>query len=270
MKNQSRKIAFVLASSDHGTMIVNRFDYKMVDRTRGFGVGFQILEKSAYDSEEVNLSLSLLELRRKYFGDGVVAIDCGANIGVHTVEWAKRMDGWGSVLAIEAQERVFYALAGNIAINNCFNAKAILAAVAANNSVLKIPQPDYLAPASFGSLELKKRENNEFIGQEISYESDRTSEIRTLSLDSLAIERIDLIKIDVESMELEVLQGSVNSIQRSHPVLIVESIKTDQSELRTLLERLEYRVFIMGLNFLAVHKEDKILAHINQRATAPE
>src|SRR6476659_1841078 len=100
------------------------------------------------------------------------------------------MTGWGSVFAIEAQERIFYALAGNIAINNCLNAKAIFAAVAAVNGVLNVPNLDYQVPASFGSLELKKRENNEFIGQAVSYERDKTSEIRTLSLDSLAIERI--------------------------------------------------------------------------------
>jgi hypothetical protein len=49
-------------------------------------------------------------LRRQYFKDGVVVIDCGANIGAHTIEWGKRMTGWGSVLAIEAQERIYYAL----------------------------------------------------------------------------------------------------------------------------------------------------------------
>jgi len=35
MQKAARKLAFVLASSDHGTMIVNRFDYRMVDANRG-------------------------------------------------------------------------------------------------------------------------------------------------------------------------------------------------------------------------------------------
>ena len=39
------------------------------------------------------------------------------------------MTGWGIVIAIEAQERIYYALAGNLALNNCFNARAIHAAV---------------------------------------------------------------------------------------------------------------------------------------------
>ena len=87
------------------------------------------------------MPLSLLDLPRRYFGDGVVAIDRAANIGVHTVGWAKRMTGWGSLIAFEAQERVFCALAGNIALNNCFNARAVLSAVAASDGTMKIPTP---------------------------------------------------------------------------------------------------------------------------------
>ena len=87
----------------------------------------------------------------------MVAIDCGANIGVHTVEWATAMTGWGSVVAIEAQERIYYALAGNIAINNCFNAIALHAAVSSETGIMQIPNPDYFTPSSFGSLELRQK-----------------------------------------------------------------------------------------------------------------
>ena len=161
MSNSGRKLAFVLAASDHGAMIVSRLDYRMTSPNGGIGVGYQILETGAFDAGEVSMAMSVLELRRQYFSDGVLAIDCGANIGVHTIEWAKRMTGWGQVLAIEAQERIYYALAGNIAINNCFNAVALNAAIADKPGVLHMPQPDYLRPASFGSLELRKRANTD-------------------------------------------------------------------------------------------------------------
>src|SRR3974390_1002335 len=128
MPDAKHKIAFVLASSDHGTMIVNRFDYRMVNQEAGYGVGFQILEDGAYNKAEIELTSNLLQLRRTYFGDGVVAVDCGANIGVHTIEWAKKTSGWGSIVAIEAQKGIFYALAGNIAIKNFFNAIRVFAA----------------------------------------------------------------------------------------------------------------------------------------------
>src|SRR5262249_39889953 len=143
-------LAFVLASSNHGTMIVNRFDYRMVSGDAGYGVGFQILETAAFDPAEVKLALELLAMRRRHHGDGVIAIDCGANIGVHTIEWASAMTGWGSVIAIEAQERIYYALAGNIAINNCFNAIALHAAVSSEPGIMLIPTPDDLVPSRFG------------------------------------------------------------------------------------------------------------------------
>jgi len=262
VRNPKRKIAFVLAASDHGTMIVNRFDYRMVDERSGIGVGFQILEGASFDPQEVDTALLLLNLRRQYFGDGVIAIDCGANIGVHTIEWAKRMHGWGEVVAIEAQERVFYALAGNIAINNCFNARAVHAAVAAKVGTMRAPAPDYLKAASFGSLELRRREATEFIGQEIDYSDERTLVIRTMSIDALALARIDLIKIDVEGMELEAIEGAEASLTRARPILIVESIKSDKAVLRATLERLGYRVFEMGLNLLAIHASDQTLTHL--------
>jgi len=262
MRYPNRKLGFVLAASDHGTMIVNRFDYHMVDERQGIGVGFQILDNATYDIAEVETVLSLLGLRRQYYGDGVTAVDCGANIGVHTIEWAKTMTGWGQVIAIEAQERLFYALAGNLAINNCFNARAMHAAVGAKTGTMRIPTPDYLKPGSFGSLELRAGADVEFIGQPIDYSGLVGAEIRTVTLDSLYLARTDLIKIDVEGMELEAIEGGKELLARCRPVLLVESFKCDKAKLRGVLEQLGYRLFEMGMNLLAVHESDKTLAHV--------
>src|SRR3954468_8440718 len=117
-------IAFSLVNSDHGALLVNRFD-----RNFNYGVGYQILETGCYDPQEVAELIALLLSRRDSHGDGVVALDGGANIGVHALEWANLMRGWGSVIAVEAQERVFYALAGNLVLQNAFNARAIWAAL---------------------------------------------------------------------------------------------------------------------------------------------
>jgi FkbM family methyltransferase len=264
-RNPDRKIAFVLADTDHGTLILNRLDYHMVSPTAGYGVGFEILEKATFQVAEIDATLTFLELRRKQFGDGVVAVDCGANVGTHTIEWAKKMTGWGRIVAIEAQERIFYALAGNIAINNCFNAQAVHAAVAEKDGSMTIPVPNYLMPASFGSLELRKRENPEFIGQNIEHAGPNIATVRTVSLDSLNLPRIDLIKIDVEGMELDVLRGAAKSIEKSKPVLLVEAIKVDQNQLRVAMEGFGYQIYKMGQNFLGVHPSDKAATHVMTR-----
>ncbi|MEJ0018857.1 MAG: FkbM family methyltransferase [Acetobacteraceae bacterium] len=256
MAHPRRKTAFILASTDHGTLIVNRFDYHMVDATTGYGVGHFLLENTNYEPQEGAVAMQLLTLRRQHFGDGVVVLDCGANIGVHTVEWAKGMTGWGTVIAIEAQERIYYALAGNIAINNCFNAHAIHAAVGAENGALRIPTPNYLAPASFGSLELRPSSANEFIGQAIDYSEQKLTAVRMLTVDSLNLARLDLIKIDVERMELEVLAGAEQTLRRCRPIIIVERLKAPSEALTAVLAGHGYQWFVFGLNFLAVHPDD--------------
>jgi FkbM family methyltransferase len=263
MGQQKRPLAFVAAATDHGTMIVNRFDRAMVTPDQGYGVGYQLLENGRYDPDEVGLAVQMLDLRRRCYGDGVIAIDCGANVGVHSIEWAKHMTGWGIVVAVEAQERIFYALAGNIALNNCFNARAIHAAVASQPGTMKMPSPNYLTTGSFGSLELKKRTDTEFIGQPIDYSESKMVDVRAVSIDSLVhTMRVDLIKIDVEGMELEVLAGGTNCITSQRPILLVEAIKSDRGQISAWLEARGYQVIETGLNILAVHKADKGLGEI--------
>jgi FkbM family methyltransferase len=243
-------------------MIVNRMDRHMVSADSGYGVGHQILETGAFDPSEVKLALEILHLRRRHYGDGVVAIDCGANIGVHTIEWAAATTGWGSVLSIEAQERIYYALAGNIAINNCFNAIAINAAVSSENGVMRIPNPDYLTAASFGSLEMRQSPRNEFIGQPIDYSPEGTVDVRTLTIDGFNLPRVDFIKIDVEGMEMEALEGAAQTIGRSQPIMLIESIKTDGEQLRQWLGQQGYSIIPAGINVLAIHQSDKTLGDL--------
>jgi FkbM family methyltransferase len=262
MPNPKRKLAFVLAASEHGTMIVSRLDYRMSSPSLGVGVGYQVLEFGAFDADEVTMALTLLELRRNYFGDGVVAIDCGANVGVHTIEWAKRMTGWGQVLAIEAQERIYYALAGNIAINNCFNAVALNLAISNKPGVLMVPQPNYLVPASYGSLELRQSAKTEYIGQPVDYSEGKLASLQAISIDALNLPRIDFIKLDIEGMEMEALDGAEESVARHRPVILVEAIKSDAAKISAWLTSRGYAIARAGINMLAVHKSDPILPHV--------
>jgi FkbM family methyltransferase len=261
MKNL-RPIAFVLASTNHGSMLVNRHDYHLTENGGGFGVGHQLLNTSAFDPKEINFAVQLLMGRKHHFGDGVVAIDCGANIGVHTIEWAQAMYGWGEVIAFEAQERIFYALAGNIALNNCFNAKAILAAVGAGEGEILVPLPNYFSPSSFGSLEIRKKNTTQFIGQNIDYNEEKCVRTKMTSIDQLDLKRLDFIKIDIEGMEMEALVGAEKSIKKHKPQLMIEKIKSNEGEICLFLKNLDYEIFSLGINFIATHKDDPISKQI--------
>lgn len=261
MKNL-RPIAFVLASTNHGSMLVNRHDYRLTQDGGGYGVGYQLLNTSAFDPMEINFAVQLLMSRKQNFGDGVVAIDCGANIGVHTIEWAQAMHGWGEVIAFEAQERIYYALAGNIALNNCFNAKAIFAAVGASDGEILVPLPNYFSASSFGSLEIRKKSTTEFIGQEIDYTEENCVRTEMMSIDKLKLKRLDFIKIDIEGMEMEALLGGEKSINENKPILMIEKIKSDEGELHKFVEKFGYQIFPLGINLLAVHKDDPVSKQI--------
>jgi FkbM family methyltransferase len=262
MRNVGRKLAFVIAATNHGSLIVNRFDQRMLDTDRGYGVGHQILETGAYESIEAELTTQLLELRRSYQGDGVLALDCGANIGAYAVEWATAMTGWGQVMAIEPQERIYYALAGNIALNNCFNAVAMQAAVAAENGVISVPALDHLTPASFGNLELQPSDDNEYIGQDIDYSPENCVPVQKIAIDTLELARVDLIKLDIEGMEMEALAGAAQTIARCQPIVLVETAKVDREELRAWLTQRDYVTVDAGVNLLAIHRSDETLTQL--------
>lgn len=268
MKHINRPLPFILASTNTGAMIVNHQDYAHDQHGNTYGVGCQYLSRGSFDPSEIELVLNLLNLRRQHHGDGVTALDCGANIGAHTIAWGIEMTGWGKVISFEAQERIYYALAGNIALNNCFNVRAIHAALG-NTKILPdpaahfldIPVPDYTKNASFGSLELRPSEHNEFIGQKIDYQT-HTQKVPLLSIDTLNLPRIDLIKMDVEGMETEVLNGASDSIKQHKPVMLVEILKTGGDRIIDFFKDLNYEFFIKDINLLAIYKNDPILTSL--------
>lgn len=262
-------ISFVLGATEHGPMLINRHDGQNTFDGGFFGVGAQLLETGKYDGREVSVLKDLLRLSRKYYGDGVVALDVGANIGVHSVEWSKLMTKWGHVVAIEAQERIYYALAGNFTLQNCLNARAIWGAVGAEPGELSFPEPNYTIPSSFGSFELRQRLGGEFIGQSLDY-SKPSLTVRQFTLDSLGLERCDLIKIDVEGMEEEALAGASELIERCKPILFIETVKSDPDRITEWCEARGYKVLPHGMNVIAVHISDESLKHIgHERVGGP-
>jgi FkbM family methyltransferase len=182
---------------------------------------------------------------------------------VHTIEWANLMTRWGKVLAFEAQERLYYAPAGNIAINNCFNASAVHAAVGAENGAIMMPAIDYHRPSSLGSLEIKPSANTDFIGQVVDHQAGPKVEVRLVALDDFRFTRLDFLKLDIEGMELEALEGARRTVEACRPIMLVEYVKARPGVLQAWLEARGYRCLTAGMNILAVHQDDPSLASIS-------
>ncbi len=255
-----KKNAFVMVSTDHGAMLVNRFDFNVAPNGGVYGVGHNLLETSSFDPPELNLIMQILVLQKALRGDGVVMVDGGANVGVHALTAGRLMQGWGSVISIEAQERVFYALAGNVAMNNLFNVKVRWNALAQTPGIIDIPVPDYLRPSSFGSLEMQYTAASENIGQPIDMQ--KCQPVQSISIDSLELPRLDFMKLDVEGMEEQVILGASETLARCRPVLHIEQLKSDQQSLHNMVESFGYVMYDIGPNTLCIPAGDEILKHM--------
>jgi len=66
-----------------------------------------------------------LYLLRQIIKPGMTVVEAGANIGTHTVAFAKAVGATGRVLTFEPQRTVFHMLCGNLALNGLSNVQAI-------------------------------------------------------------------------------------------------------------------------------------------------
>jgi FkbM family methyltransferase len=255
--NARQKVPFVLASCAHGTMIVSRIDWRPISASHvEFGVGTGILVEGGSDPDLIAITGGMLLSRREKHGPGVLALDCGANFGTFTLEWARQMEEWGTVLSFEPQERIFYALAGNIALNNLFNVKAFHAALGAECGSIRMPIVDYQMPGQYGGLCLRGD------GAEIGQPTKGRVEVPLLSIDSLELKRADFIKIDVESMEPEVLDGARETITRCQPYMLIEWIKCGKKPLDVFLEGCGYESVAVGMNMICAPKGDAVFGRV--------
>jgi len=255
------KISFILVATEFGPMIINRNDFKLEGKG-GIGVSLALLETGAYSNETEDKLLGTLMFLLRKNRKQITIIDAGANLGAWSIPYGKMCEGWGNVLAFEPQERIFYALAGNIVINNLTNVRAFNAALGAKNSTIGVPFLDYTKSSNFGGLSLNG-END--IGQNI--DQGKTYSVPLKTIDSLDLKDVGLIKIDVEGMELEVITGAIKTIMKDRPVLIIEHWKSGVKNIECSLPG--YKCVVSGIDVYAIHKDDIIWSQINLNEKRP-
>lgn len=170
------------------------------------------------------------ELFKQIVGEGNIVLEIGANIGAHTVALAKMVGQKGRVYAFEPQRLVFQILAGNIALNSLANVYCYQKAVGETPGTLLVPMLDYEKEINWGGLSLGSWEQGE--------------SVKVITIDSLEIPFCNFIKIDVEGMELSVLKGAKQIIEKHRPILYVENDREDKSdELIKYLDNVGYDLY---------------------------
>ena len=146
---------------------------------------------------------------------GGTVIDAGANIGVHSVFFAKTVGPQGRVLAFEPQRQAFKLLSANAALNGLTQLRCERAALGPRRGEIFVPDLDPDRESNFGGISL----NAEGSGEAVPL----------LRLDDFDLAACDLIKIDVEGMEREVLAGARDTVILHAPLLYVENDRRENS-----------------------------------------
>jgi FkbM family methyltransferase len=173
-----------------------------------------------------------LSLLAQLLAPGDVVIDAGANIGTHTVFFAKQVHPNGCVIAFEPQRVIYQLLAANLASNGLTNVDPRNEAIGEASGFVRVPVFDLNSPANFGAFSL------------VDDHQDAGQPVRLRKIDELTLDRCKLIKVDVEGMEPAVLRGGRETIRQRRPYLYIEASSVEPNkELFEEIFRLDYQAF---------------------------
>jgi FkbM family methyltransferase len=200
----------MVLETHYGPVIVNRHDTV---------IGHWIARDGGWEKDEIELLRWVVTSCYPQENE-VEILDIGANIGSHTIAFARFPFRNLVVHAFEAQRIIFQMLAGTVALNSLDNVYCHHKAVSSEaDATIEIPALDYDAPGDFGSLELEPVSGSDFVARRLSRPAER---VNTVRIDDLNLQRVRLIKVDAEGMEHKVFAGAVNTIDRGRPVLFFE------------------------------------------------
>jgi FkbM family methyltransferase len=136
-----------------------------------------------------------------------IVIDVGANTGMQTLFFAKKVGPQGCVLAFEPQRLVFQTLCGNMAVNSITNVHCWNAAVGAAVGEIAVPRIDHERAFDSSSFEVGA--------------STEGARVPVVQLDGLNLPRCDFLRIAQPGMELAVLEGAASLLRQRKPILYI-------------------------------------------------
>jgi FkbM family methyltransferase len=189
-----------------------------LDLNEGIDLAIYLLGK--FEPETVRFYSQLIR-------PGFVVLDIGANIGAHTLPFARLVGPDGRVLAFEPTLSASAKLRRNVALN-----PGLAPRVEVFHAYCSNPRDAEIPPAIYSSWPLESRANlhDKHLGA-----LQAVGEPQLIVLDELArqrpLDRIDFIKLDVDGNEIKVLHGCREILRRHHPAVIAEIVPYLMAEL---------------------------------------
>lgn len=195
-------------------------DMKLACRRRGVnwqldldeGIDLSIYVLGAYEPRTLRTYSHLIR-------PGDVVFDIGANIGAHTLHFARLVGAGGRVHAFEPTDFAVEKLRGNLALN------PDLAARVSVHQCFLVAEPGAGLPAAlFASWPVA----DEHLDLDPSHRGKPKALAAAAAITADAfvagtgLDRLDFVKLDVDGNEYEVLRGFAQALRRFRPVILVE------------------------------------------------
>lgn len=175
-----------------------KLSFNGIDR---LSVPIWMLNFGNYEEEEMEMYNQLIE-------DGMSILDIGANIGYFSILWGKKFPT-STIYAFEPVKETFNILKKNIRINNCVNIFPFPFALSnENKSGFFCSSPEMRSIASEKNV--------------LDYKKVEKIPVSFIKLDFFNIENIDFVKMDAEGSEFNILKGSIESLKKFKPIVVVE------------------------------------------------
>ena len=188
------------------------------------------LSDDYYEIENIKKVIEFKDVKKKI--QNGYCLDIGANIGNHTLFFAKELGA--KVISFEPVYETFRILKKNININ-CLDEQVEIYNVGVSTQKGKGCIYSY---------------NYDNIGGTSLAVGNDDADIDLIAIDEfISVDKqVSFMKIDVEGMELDVLKGAVELIKRCKPYIMLESFDKKFEDVKTFLEGLGYEYISLNKN----------------------
>ena len=202
-----------------------------------------LIQKTIYNTKDW-WDGDILRRLDKYIPEGANILDLGANIGNHTIYWA-RQNKVNKVIAFEPVKYTLDILKKNIALNNLYN-KVTICDVGLSDKTSK-------------AVIAKWHEYN-IGGTNIIDTDDGDMEVDKLDniIYPINLKHIDFVKIDIEGHEVMALKGAKRVFKEYKPKYVyIESFSNHIDQTKQILKDYGYKLAnfpVIANNYLFEHK----------------
>lgn len=173
----------------------------------------------------------------KFIKPDYTIIDGGANIGFHTIQFAK-LASEGETYCFEPQPLIYNILTTNILING----------------LTDVVKQYKMGLGDGNDLELKMTPLDEqqfsdtcinYGGRGLTNSEDGEEIVYLITIDELNLSKLDFVKLDVQGFEYKTLKGGEKTIKNNYPIMFIENylnLEQDQ-EVIFLIKEWGYEIY---------------------------